>query len=113
MENEPLNYDPEASQLASASLEQPAWLEKFKASLIRPGADGKASRMARKFFKQGDEKTYGLDNSSCPKRLTLCPCGNSRSDGYCEANHAPPAICTAICSSHDAVRSARVLPLMK
>ena len=67
----------------------PAWLEKLKASLIRPGADGKASRMARKFFKQGDEKTYGLDNSSCPKRLTLCPCGNSRSDGYCEANHAP------------------------
>ncbi|MBR4899428.1 MAG: methylenetetrahydrofolate reductase C-terminal domain-containing protein [Victivallales bacterium] len=89
LEGEPLNYDAEASQLASATLEQPAWLEKFKASLIRPGADGKASRMARKFFKQGDEKTYGLDNSSCPKRLTLCPCGNSRSDGYCEANHAP------------------------
>ena len=89
LERSPLNYDPKESQLASASLDQPSWLEKFIVSLTRPGAEGKASQFARKIFRQGDEKTYGLDNSSCPKRLTCCPCGNSRSDGYCEANHAP------------------------
>ena len=89
LEPEPLNYDSNSSQLASASLAQPPWSDKLKASLLRPEAEGFAARMAKKFIKRGDEKTYGIDNSSCPKRLTVCPCGNSRSDGYCEANHAP------------------------
>ena len=63
--------------------------DKMKAMLLRPESDGFLSRIAKKIFTRGDEKTYGLDNSSCPKRLTLCPCGNSRSDGFCEANHSP------------------------
>ncbi|MCR4572739.1 MAG: methylenetetrahydrofolate reductase C-terminal domain-containing protein [Lentisphaeria bacterium] len=89
LEPEPLNYDANSSQLASASLAQPPWSDKLKATLLRSDADGFAAKMAKKFIKRGDEKTYGIDNSSCPKRLTVCPCGNSRSDGYCEANHAP------------------------
>ena len=59
--------------------ETPAWLKK---TVTRWTGNDQSDRDAL-------THALGLDNSSCPKRLTQGPCGGAKADGQCEACEAP------------------------
>jgi hypothetical protein len=84
-----LNYDEQICELAKSSIEQPPTLQVLKARLMKPSAKSLPAKIVKNMFKPGTEACYALHNDSCPKRLTKSPCGNSKTDGFCEANHAP------------------------
>ena len=79
-------YDRQASRFTRQSVSEPPWLESFRASLFAPGARGALPRLARTLFPRCAERSrsYGLDVSACPKRLTGGACCGVQPDGLCE-----------------------------
>lgn len=84
-------FDPHNAHFTSSMIQPPSKWTSLKASLLNPNSHSLLAKATQAVVKPDTKLSacYGLDNSSCPKRLTTLPCGNVQPDGFCEANHAP------------------------
>ncbi len=84
-------YSPAHSHITRVNFKKPNRWICFKAAMLAPNTKTILAKLAQPIFKPDPRfhNCYGLDNSLCPKRLSIGPCGNARPDGWCEANHAP------------------------